>query len=208
MNKLFTLLSEIIEEFSSAYKYAEYDFYELISDMTVLLENANAKGYDNPDICSLTINVANKLMTTVTIDAYYKKENGKYQKFSKKLEIGTLTNVPANVNNRLKTEKEIVVKLTDINSFKSIKLSDIIPIIQFDNLCNFKLEDAVAVPDKKELHITDNLFYYKVVLVYKYQDGKKDTKIKYFGNIAMLPSEIIDKISSSDDHSCYIDVTN
>jgi len=172
------------------------------------LAKASRKGYKNPDICSLTIKVENRMLTIVMIDAYYNKGNGKYQKFCNKLDIGTLTNVPVNVSNRLKSDKELVIKLSDLDSFMAVKQDEIVPSVKFDDLYHFRLKDITAVPVKKEVHITDNLFYYKVVLVYKYVNGTMDTKIKFFGNIENIPSEVNEKLLSDDDRSCFLDVTN
>lgn len=208
MNKILSLISDVIDEITSAYKYAEYDFYKLITDVLELLDQASSKGYKDPDACSLTIKVVNKLLTTVVIDSYYKKSNGKYQKFSKKLDIGTLSNVPTNVRKRLENNKELVIKLSDLDSFKTVKQDEIIPSVLFSNLYNFKFKDVTETPQKKELHITDNLFYYKVVFVYKYDNGVTNTKVKFFGHIEELPAEINDKILSNDDRSCFLDVTN
>lgn len=205
---MISFIADVIEEISSAFKYAEYEFYKLISDVNSLLDQASRHGYHNPSICSFTIKRINKSVTSVTIEAYYDKGNRKYHKFSKKLDIGELKNVPLNVCNRLNTDKELTIKLSDMETFRSINQEEIIPTIHFNDLYNFKLKNIDFVPDKKELHITDNLFYYKVVLVYKYQDGGMDSKIIYCGYIQNLPSEINDKISSSSDRSCFIDVTN
>ena len=208
MKRLLSIIAEVIDEITSAYKYAEYDFYKLVTEVTSLLQQASSRGYKDPDACSLTIKVVNKLLTTVVIDSYYKKSNGKYQKFSKKLDIGTLSNVPTNVRKRLDVEKELTIRLSDLDSFKSVRQDEIIPSVLFSNLYNFKLKDVTETPQKKELHITDNLFYYKVVFVYKYDNGVTNTKVKFFGHIEELPSEINEKILSNDDRSCFLDVTN
>lgn len=208
MKRLISIIADVIEEITSAYKYAEYDFYKLVNDVSSLLEQANSKGYNNPDACSLSIKVVNKLLTTAIIDSYYRKDNGKFQKFSKKLDIGKLTNVPINVQKRLDIQKELLIKLSDLDTFRSIKVEDIIPSVLFSNLYNFKLKDIVEIPQKKELHITDNLFYYKVVFVYKYDSGIINSRIKYFGHIDDLPLEINERLLSNDDRTCSLDVTN
>ena len=207
MKRLLSIIADVIDEITSAYKYAEYDFYKLITDVSSLLDQASSKGYKNPDACSLTIKVVNKLITTVIIDSYYKKNNGKYQKFSKRLDIGTLINVPTNVRERLETENELIIKLSDLDTFRSVKQEEIVPSVLFSNLYNFKLKDVTEIPQKKELHITDSLFYYKVVFVYKYDNGVIKSKVKLFGHIEDLPSEINEKILSNDDRSCFLDVT-
>lgn len=208
MKRLISIIADVIEEITSAYKYAEYDFYKLVNDISSLLEQANSKGYNNPDACSLSIKVVNKLLTTAIIDSYYRKDNGKFQKFSKKLDIGKLTNVPINVQKRLDIQKELLIKLSDLDTFRSIKVEDIIPSVLFSNLYNFKLKDIVEIPQKKELHITDNLFYYKVVFVYKYDSGIINSRIKYFGHIDDLPLEINERLLSNDARTCSLDVTN
>lgn len=206
MKRLISIIADVIEEITSAYKYAEYDFYKLVNDVSSLLEQANSKGYNNPDACSLSIKVVNKLLTTAIIDSYYRKDNGKFQKFSKKLDIGKLTNVPINVQKRLDIQKELLIKLSDLDTFRSIKVEDIIPSVLFSNLYNFKLKDIVEIPQKKELHITDNLFYYKVVFVYKYDSGIINSRIKYFGHIDDLPLEINERLLSNDDRTCSLDL--
>ena len=70
------------------------------------------------------------------------------------------------------------------------------------------LKNAKGTPVRKELHIKDNLFYYQVVLVYVYSDGQKELRDKYFGLIENLPQEVQDKIESTEEKACFIDVTN
>jgi hypothetical protein len=48
------------------------------------------------------------------------------------------------------------------------------------------------------------LFYYKVVLVYVYENGEKEMRIKHFGNIIDMPEEVAAKIASNEDKACFI----
>lgn len=208
MSELFSFIKDAFEVFADAYKYAELDFYKLKSEIIALLSKAKNKGYGTPDYCSLSIDVVNKYETTVVIEAYYNKTNGKYQKFKKTLDLGSLTNIPRIVKDRLDKVGNVSIKLSDFNNLYTISENDIIPTIEFKLLYNFSLRNAKSTPVKKELHITDELFYYKIILVYVYETGEKEMRVKYFGNIQGIPSEIIDKISSNEDKSCFIDVTN
>lgn len=204
MSNLFSFIKDVIEEFSVAYKYAELDFYKLKTDVISLINNAKNKGYGNPDFCSMQIEVISKIETSVIIEAYYKKVNGKYQKFTKTLDIGKLTNVPQLVGERLTTAGEVAIKLTDFINLYSVKEDDIIPTVEFENLYGFSLKNAKGVPTRKELHIKDELFYYKVVLVYVYENGEKEMRIKHFGNIIDMPEEVAAKIASNEDKACFI----
>lgn len=204
MSNLFSFIKDVIEEFSVAYKYAELDFYKLKSDVISLINNAKNKGYGNPDFCSMQIKVISKIETSVIIEAYYKKVNGKYQKFTKTLDIGKLTNVPQLVSERLTSVGEVAIKLTDFINLYSVKEDDIIPTVEFKNLYGFSLKNAKGDPARKELHIKDELFYYKVVLVYVYENGEKEMRIKHFGNILDMPEEVATKITSSEDKACFI----
>lgn len=204
MSNLFSFIKDVIEEFSVAYKYAELDFYKLKTDVISLINNAKNKGYGNPDFCSMQIKVISKIETSVIIEAYYKKVNGKYQKFTKTLDIGELTNVPQLVSERLTSVGEVDIKLTDFINLYSVKEDDIIQTVEFKNLYGFSLKNAKGVPARKELHIKDELFYYKVVLVYVYENGEKEMRIKHFGNIIDMPKEVAAKIASSEDKACFI----
>lgn len=204
MSNLFSFIKDVIEEFSVAYKYAELDFYKLKTDVISLINNAKNKGYGNPDFCSMQIKVISKIETSVIIEAYYKKVNGKYQKFTKTLDIGKLTNVPQLVGERLTTAGEVAIKLTDFINLYSVKEDDIIPTVEFKNLYGFSLKNANGVPTRKELHIKDELFYYKVVLVYVYENDEKEMRIKHFGNIIDMPEEVAAKIASNEDKACFI----
>lgn len=204
MSNLFSFIKDVIEEFSVAYKYAELDFYKLKTDVISLINNAKNKGYGNPDFCSMQIKVISKIETSVIIEAYYKKVNGKYQKFTKTLDIGKLTNVPQLVGERLTTAGEVAIKLTDFINLYSVREDDIIPTVEFKNLYGFSLKNAKGVPTRKELHIKDELFYYKVVLVYVYENGEKEMRIKHLGNIIDMPEEVVAKIASNEDKACFI----
>lgn len=208
MSELFNFIKDAFEVFTDAYKYAELDFYKLKSEILALLSKAKNKGYGIPDYCSLSIDVVNKYETSVVIEAYYNKTNGKYQKFKKTLDLGSLKNVPKIVKERLDKVGTVTIKISDINNLYTVSENDIVPTIEFKTLYNFSLRNAKSTPVKKELHITDELFYYKVILVYIYETGEKEMRVKYFGNIHNIPIEVIEKISSNEDKSCYIDVTN
>ena len=205
MERLFSFIKEVVQEFSTAYKYAELDFYKLKSDVISLINNAKEKGYGNPDYCSMKIDIISNIETNVVIDAYYKKgNNGKYQKFTKTLDIGMLTNIPCQVKNRLDKFRNVEVKLDDFMGLYSVKENDIIPSVLFNHLYTFKLSNVKEVPIRKELHIKDNLFYYEVVLVYVFANGDKKMKVKHFGNIINMPEEVENKISSTEDRACFI----
>lgn len=208
MSELFSFIKEVFEVVADCYKYAELDFYKLKSEVVSQLEKAKNRGYDMPDYGSLSIKVISRIETSVIIETYYNKGNGKYQKFKKILDLGELTNIPRVVKSRLDRTGEVDIKLSDFKNLYSVSERDIINTVNFDNLYNFTLKDAKGIPIKKELHITDELFYYKVVMVYVYEIEHKDIRVKYFGNIIDIPVEIIEKISSNEDKSCILDVTN
>ena len=208
MQNFISFIKEFLDEFSEAYKYAELDFYKLQTEVVELMNKAKAKGYGNPDYCELTIKVVNRLETDVTIQSYYKDGNGKYRRFAKKLDLGALTNIPTVVKSRLDRESEIKIKLSDFHKLYEVTEKEITPTVDFKHLYSFSLKNAKGVPSRKELHIKDNLFYYQVVLVYVYDGGEKEIRNKYFGKILNLPLEIQEKIESTEEKACYIDVTN
>lgn len=208
MQKIISFVKEFFDEFTEAYKYAELDFYKLMTEVVELMNNAKVKGYGNPDYCELTISVVNRMETDVVIQSYYKDGNGKYRRFMKKLDLGALVNIPYVVKNRLDRESEIKIKLSDFNKLYEVTEKDIIPTVDFKHLYSFSLKNARGVPIRKELHIKDNLFYYQVILVYVYENGEKEIRNKYFGKIVNLPLEIQEKIETAEEKACYIDVTN
>lgn len=207
-NSIISLIKEFLDELSEAYKYAELEFYKLKTEVIELMNKARAKGYGNPDYCELSIKVVNRMETDVTIQAYYKDGNGKFRRFTKKLDLGKLVNIPSLVNSRLKKDSEVSIKLTDFQKLYEAEEKDITPTVDFKHLHNFSLKNAKGTPVRKELHIKDNLFYYQVVLVYVYSDGEKEIRNKYFGTILNLPTEVMEKIESTEEKACYIDVTN
>lgn len=208
MQNFISFIKDFLDEFSEAYKYAELDFYKLQTEVVELMNKAKAKGYGNPDYCELTIKVVNRLETDVTIQSYYKDGNGKYRRFTKKLDLGALTNIPTVVKSRLDRESEIKIKLSDFHKLYEVAEKEITPTVDFKHLYSFSLKNAKGVPSRKELHIKDNLFYYQVILVYVYDGGEKEIRNKYFGKILNLPLEIQEKIESTEEKACYIDVTN
>lgn len=208
MNEIFSFIKDVFEVFTDAYKYAELDFFKLKTEVLSLIKKAKTKGYGTPDYASLYIKVANRYETSAVIEIYYSKGNGKFQKFKKTIDLGALTNIPLTIKERLDRDGEVAIKLSDFNNMLSVAENDIVPNIEFKYLCTSYIKDAKGVPVKKELHITDELFYYKVILVYIYERGEKESRVKYCGCIMDLPNEIISKIASNEDKSCYIDITN
>ncbi len=207
-NNFVSFVKEFLDEFAEAYKYAELEFYKLKTEVIELMNKARAKGYGNPDYCELSIKLVNRMETDVTIQTYYKDGNGKFRRFTKKLDLGKLVNIPSLVNSRLKKDSEVSIKLTDFQKLYEAEEKDITPTVDFKHLYNFSLKNANGTPVRKELHIIDNLFYYQVVLVYVYSDGEKEIRNKYFGTILNLPTEVMEKIESTEEKACYIVVTN
>ena len=208
MSELFSFIKDVFEVFADAYKYAELDFFKLKTEVLSLIKKAKSHGYGMPDYASLYIKVENRYETIAVIEIYYNKGNGKFQKFKKPIDLGVLTNIPQTIKERLDRDGEVAIKLSDFNNMISVVENDIVPNVEFKHLYSFSLKNAKGVPAKKELHITDELFYYKVVLVYIYENGEKELRVKYFGQIVGLPEEVINKITTNEEKSCYIDVTN
>ena len=208
MSELFSFIKDVFEVFADAYKYAELDFFKLKTEVLSLIKKAKSHGYGMPDYASLYIKVENRYETIAVIEIYYNKGNGKFQKFKKTIDLGVLTNIPQTIKERLYRDGEVAIKLSDFNNMISVVENDIVPNVEFKHLYSFSLKNAKGVPAKKELHITDELFYYKVVLVYIYENGEKELRVKYFGQIVGLPEEVINKITTNEEKSCYIDVTN
>lgn len=207
MGGILSFVKDLLDEFSEAYKYAELEFYKLKTEVLELMNKAKSKGFGNPDYCEMSIKVVNRLETNVTIQTYYMENNGKVRRFTKKLDLGKLVNIPSVVKARLDKDPEVTIKLTDFEKLYEVEEKDITPSVDFNNLYKFTLKNAKGTPTCKELHIKDNLFYYQVVLVYVYADGQKELRDKYFGLIENLPKEVQDKIESTEERACFIDVT-
>lgn len=208
MDTIISKIKDFLDEFAAAYKYAELDFYKLKTEVVELIDKAKTKGYGNPDYCEMSIKVVDRFETNVEIQVIYKNGDGKFYRFKKTLDVGKLTNVPSLVKNRLSANGEVAIKLSDFSNLYEIKETSITPTVEFKHLNTFTLKNAENTPVKKELHIKDNLFYYQVVLVYVYANGEKEIRNKYFGNILELPQPIIEKIASTPEHACFLDVTN
>lgn len=208
MNDFLSFINDVIGDITMAFKYAELDFYKLKSEVTTIIDKAKSSGYGNPDFCSLAIKVIDSFETSVIIEAYYDKGSGKYQKFTGTLDIGMLSNIPVLAKNKLDKEGELEIKLDDFDDFNKVSEDDIIPTIDFKRLCNFYIKNAKRNPLRKELHITDEFFHYRVALTYVYENGEEEDRIKYFGYILDLPKDVADKIASDEDKSCCLDVTN
>lgn len=208
MSEIFSFIKDVLEVVTDAYKYAELDFYKLKTEVLSLINKAQNKGYGYPDYGSLSIKVVNRYETTVVIEAYYNKGNGKFQKFKKTLDLGMLKNIPVSVKERLNRFGEVVIKLSDFKNLSTVSEKEIISNVEFKSIYKGTMTNAKAIPNKKELHITDELFYYKVSLVYVYDNGEKEIRTKYYGYINNIPKEVADKIALDEDKSCYIDVTN
>lgn len=208
MSEIFSFIKDVLEVVTDAYKYAELDFYKLKTEVLSLINKAQNKGYGYPDYGSLSIKVVNRYETTVVIEAYYNKGNGKFQKFKKTLDLGILKNIPVSVKERLDRFGEVAIKLSDFKNLSTVSEKEITSNVEFKSIYKGTMTNAKAIPNKKELHITDELFYYKVSLVYVYDNGEKEIRTKYYGYINNIPKEVADKIASDEDKACYIDVTN
>lgn len=208
MQRLFSFLKECLDAFQVAYKYAELDFFKLRGEVTTLLDKARSKGYGNPDYCEMRIQIVDSFQTIVSIQSFYKGNNGKFYRFKSDLDLGKLTNVPYIVQSQLRMNEEVTIRLTDFNNLYSIGDNEIIPVGDFKRIHIFTFKDALSVPVRKEIFIRDDLFYYTVKCSYIYENGEKETRVKYYGSILNLPQDIIDNISNDSEKECVIDVTN
>ena len=208
MNDLISFLRGCLDAFQVAYKYAELDFYKLRGEVISLLDKARIKGYSYPDYCEMRIQIINSFETNVTIQSFYKGENGKFYRFKKDLDLGKLSNIPYVVKKRLDADGEVSIKLTDFTSLYAIGDNQIVPVGDFKRLHIFTFKDAQGDPVRKEMYIKDDLFYYTVKCSYVYENGEKETRIKYYGVIQNLPQDVIERINNDEEKECFIDVTN
>ncbi|MDD5791005.1 MAG: hypothetical protein PUD22_00275 [Erysipelotrichaceae bacterium] len=200
-------IRSILDAFAEAYKYAEFDFYKIKTEVINLLKVANEKGYSTPMYCEVAIDVINKHRTDVLIQLIYNKE-GKYIRFKKNLDLGMIVNIPIVVKNRLDQESKVTFKIEDIQGLYVIAESDIKTSIEYKSLETFKFTNIKEEPIQKILTIKDDLFYYTVECVCAFDDGRKETRKKYYAEIRNLPIEVINKILASDDYQCSLDVTH
>lgn len=206
MNTLKTRIGSFLEAFADAYKYAELDFYKLRGEILTLLNRARSKGYENPDYCELTITIASRIETDVTISAFYKSSDGKFYRFKRALDLGRLVNIPHIVNERLKKGEPVSIRISDFQSLYAISENDINPSGDFNKIQIFTFKDVTVSPKRKEISIKDELFYYVVNCTYIYED-RRDTRTKYYGTLRNLPDDIIQKISTSENHECSVEIT-
>lgn len=202
-----SIFKNCLEAFAEAYKYAEFDFYKIKTEVINLLKVANGRGYSIPMYCEVAIDVVNKHHTDVLIQLIYNKD-GKYIRFKKSLDLGVLVNIPLVVKNRLDQDSKVTFKIEDIQGLYVIGENDIKTSVEYKALETFKFTNISEEPTQKILTIKDDLFYYIVECTCVFDGGRKETRKKYYAEIQNLPSEIIDKIITSDDYQCSLDVTH
>ena len=202
-----SIFKEVFDVISDAFKYVELDFYKLKSEVLSLIKKAENRGYEDPNYCSMKIRWVDKFQTLVTIEAYYDKRNGKFQKFNKELDLGALTNIPESIKKKLEEKGELEIRLTDVSKLLVVDQKDITPSIDFSNLYNFSFRNSQGTPIRKEIHFTNELFYFKVILRYIYEDSSREDRVKYFGIIKNMPETILKRISESENSSCSIEIT-
>lgn len=202
-----SMFKDCLEAFAEAYKYAEFDFYKIKTEVINLLKVANGKGYSDPMYCEVAIDIVNKHQTDVLIQLIYNAE-GKYIRFKKSLDLGSLVNIPLVVKNRLDQDSKVTFKIDDIQGLYVISESDIKSSVEFKSLENFTFTNVAEIPNQKILTIKDELFYYTVECTYVFEGGRKETRKKYYAEIRNIPTEIIDRIINSDEYQCSLDVTS
>lgn len=205
-NNFLSAIKNLLDEFAEAYKYAELNFYQLKTEVVELIDKAKSKGYGNPDYCEMNIQVIDRFETNVSIQLIYKGPEGKFYRFKKQLDLGKLTNIPNVVRTRLVNTGEVTIKLSDFQSLYMVRESNITENVDFKHLYAFSLKNAKGTPVRKELHIKDELFYYQVSLVYVYDDNDTEVRNKYFGTILNMPVEVQEKIASSEEKACFLNI--
>lgn len=196
-------LKNIISGITRTYGNAIFPFCNFKDRVLELYQKAYRKGFTNPFYGDIAIEKRGKEYTSI-IHLYYKLDKeGKVQKFEIEEDYGELEDVPPMIDEVLKRDGKVQIKIENITNLLSARDLPIKRSIRFSDIES--IVDDVA--NKHDLNYTsvsvtliDELFYTRMVLNYTVHGKTKRYQAAYRA-ILNYPSDILEQLLDSEDSS-------
>lgn len=196
-------LKDLLSGFTRTYGNAVFPFCNFKDRVLELYQKAYRKGFTNPVYGDISIEKRGDEYTS-TIHLYYKlNKEGKVQKFETEEDYGELEDVPPIIDDVLKREGKVQIKIENITNLlsardlsikRSIKFSDIENIV--DDVSNKHGLNYSSVT----VTLIDELFYTRMVLIFTVHGKTKRYQAAYRA-ILKYPDDILEQLLGSEDSS-------
>lgn len=196
-------LKDFISGITRTYENAVFPFCNFKDRVLELYQKAYRKGFTNPVYGDIAIEKRGSEYTSI-IHLYYKLDKeGKVQKFETEEDYGELEDVPPMIDEVLKRDGKVQIKIENITNLLSARDLSIKRSIRFSDIES--IVDDVA--DKHDLNYTsvsvtliDELFYTRMVLNYAVHEKTKRYQAAYRA-ILNYPNDILEQLLESEDSS-------
>ena len=196
-------LKDLLSGFTRTYGNAVFPFCNFKDRVLELYQKAYKKGFTNPVYGDISIEKRGDEYTSI-IRLYYKLDkDGKLQKFETEEDYGELEDVPPIIDDVLKREGKVQIKIENITNLLSARDLSIRRPIKFSDIENI----VVHISDKHELSystvnvtLIDELFYTRMVLNFNMHKKTKRYQAAYRA-IFDYPGDILEQLLNSEDSS-------
>lgn len=196
-------LKDFLSGFTRTYGNAVFPFCNFKDRVLELYQKAYKKGFTNPVYGDISIEKRGDGYTSI-IHLYYKlNKEGKVQKFETEEDYGELEDVPPIIDDVLKREGKVQIKIENITNLlsardlsikRSVKFSDIENVVEHISNKHGLNYSSVNVT------LIDELFYTRMVLNYNVHGKTKRYQTAYRA-ILNYPGDILDQLLNSEDSS-------
>lgn len=196
-------IRDLITGITRTYGNAVFPFCDFKDRVLELYQTAYRRGFTNPVYGDITLEKRGGEYTTI-IHLYYKlAKEGKVQKFEKEEDYGELEDVPPLIDEVLKRDGKVQIKIENITNLLSARDLSIKRSIRFSDIESI-VDDVANKHDLTYTSVTvtliDELFYTRMVLNYTVHGKTKRYQAAYRA-ILNYPSDILEQLLDSEDSS-------
>lgn len=184
----------LINNFKTALKYANYDLYRIKSEITELIIHGRKEGLGNPDYCMITIkNSSIKQDYPILIDLYYKSGEEEVIRLPKQIIIGKFSSIKAQLMTKIETNGYVEIVIKNLTELFISEKEDVGKPIAFSSVVNFNPSVEYL---SREVNIKDELFTYRVTYTYTTISSDSKSVSKVYSNILNIPTDVLAKLES------------
>lgn len=196
-------IKDLITGITRTYGNAVFPFCNFKDRVLELYQKAYRRGFTNPVYGDIAIEKRGDEYTSI-IHLYYRLDKeGKVQKFEKEEDYGELEDVPPMIDEVLKRDGKVQIKIENITNLLSARDLSIKRSIRFSDIEG--IVDEVA--NKHELNysvvtvtLIDELFYTRMILNYTVHGKTKRYQTAYRA-VLNYPNDILEQLLDSEDSS-------
>lgn len=199
----------IFDNIIRTYNDASFPFYKLKDRAVELYQTAYNKGFSSPLYGDIKITKVDDGYSTIIRFFYESQNEGKAQKFEKKEHYGDLEDIPTLINDAIKQDGKVQIKLKNIMNLLSAKDLSVKESILFNDIASFV--NTVRTKNRIDststsIKIIDELFYTRLIITFTQSNEQTKRFQTAFRMVNKYPQDVWNSILESEDGSVTLKI--